>query len=162
MHEGIPFIAMELLEGEDLGKRLDRGAQDVSARGRFDHHAGLPRASRAHALEIVHRDLKPDNIFLVRDDDREIAKVLDFGIAKRTSLALDQADATRAGAMLGTPNYMSPEQAQGVKTVDYRSDLWSIAVITFRCITGYFRSEARDWGTCCSSCSWSRCPCLRR
>ena len=143
MHEGIPFIAMELLEGEDLGKRLDRVLK-MSPREVASIITQVCRAlSRAHALEIVHRDLKPDNIFLVRDDDREIAKVLDFGIAKRTSLALDQADATRAGAMLGTPNYMSPEQAQGVKTVDYRSDLWSIAVITFRCITGVlpFRSE---------------------
>ena len=99
--------------------------------------------TKAHAVGIVHRDLKPDNIFLVRDDDREIAKVLDFGIAKSAASALDGSN-TKTGAMLGTPYYMSPEQAQGIKTVDYRSDLWSLAVIVYQCVTGLlpFESEA--------------------
>ncbi len=141
--EGTPYIAMELLDGEDLGKRLMRV-------GRLAPHEILAvvtqvcRAlSRAHALGIVHRDLKPDNIFLVRDDDREIAKVLDFGIAKSSAVSAPGAG-TRTGAMLGTPYYMSPEQAQGVKAVDARSDLWSLAVIVFEALTGRrpFESEA--------------------
>jgi serine/threonine protein kinase len=145
MHDGVPFIAMELLDGEDLGKRISRVLK-MPPREVASIVTQVCRAlQRAHALEIVHRDLKPDNIFLVRDDDREIAKVLDFGIAKRTSMTLGEGDSnTKTGAMLGTPYYMSPEQAQGLRTIDYRSDLWSIAVITFRCITGVlpFRSEA--------------------
>src|ERR1700689_3518561 len=80
--EGTPYIAMELLEGEDLGKRLLKVGK-LSPRDVHGIVTQVCRAlSKAHGLGIVHRDLKPDNIFLVRDDDREIAKVLDFGIAK--------------------------------------------------------------------------------
>jgi serine/threonine protein kinase len=142
--DGTPYIAMELLEGEDLGKRLaNRGTLPPS-----ELHAIVNQVcralSKAHALKIVHRDLKPDNIFLVRDDDREIVKVLDFGIAKNTSGALGGDSNTKTGAMLGTPYYMSPEQAQGTKTVDSRSDLWSLAVICYQALTGRlpFESEA--------------------
>jgi serine/threonine protein kinase len=140
--EGIPYIAMELLEGEDLGKRLER-VHTLSPAEVVAIVDQVTRAlSKAHASGIVHRDLKPDNIFLVKDDDREIAKVLDFGIAK-TGVEL-ASGATKTGAMLGTPYYMSPEQAQGVKAVDYRSDVWSLAVIVFECVTGHrpFESEA--------------------
>jgi serine/threonine-protein kinase len=139
-----PYIAMELLDGEDLGKRLMRlhrlppaeVLKIVSQVGRA--------LTRAHALGIVHRDLKPDNIFLVRDDDREIAKVLDFGIAKATGANAVEGSATKTGAMLGTPYYMSPEQAQGIRAVDHRSDLWSLAVIVYQALTGKlpFESEA--------------------
>jgi hypothetical protein len=141
--EGTPYIAMELLDGEDLGKRLARV-------GRLPPHelllvvAQVSRAlTKAHSQGIVHRDLKPDNIFLVRDDDREITKVLDFGIAKATG-AGSSGSSTRTGAMLGTPYYMSPEQAQGTRAVDARSDLWSLAVIVFEALTGQrpFESEA--------------------
>jgi serine/threonine-protein kinase len=141
--EGTPYIAMELLEGEDLGKRL----QSVGRLSPRDVHGIVMQVCRAlmraHTLGIVHRDLKPDNIFLVRDDDREIAKVLDFGIAKRDHNAL-QGSNTKTGAMLGTPYYMSPEQAQGTKSVDFRSDLWSLGVIAYQGITGVlpFESEA--------------------
>ncbi len=143
VYEGTPYIAMELLEGEDLGKRLQRVGQ-ISPRDTHGIVMQVCRAlSKAHALGIVHRDLKPDNIFLVRDDDREIAKVLDFGIAKQDHNAL-QGSNTKTGAMLGTPYYMSPEQAQGTKSVDFRSDLWSLAVIVYQCTTGLlpFESEA--------------------
>jgi hypothetical protein len=141
--QGTPYIAMELLEGEDLGKRLLR-------LGRLPTHELLTivtqvcRAlTKAHSQGIVHRDLKPDNIFLVHDDDREIAKVLDFGIAKATGSGVT-GSSTRTGAMLGTPYYMSPEQAQGTKAVDARSDLWSLGVIVFEALTGQrpFESEA--------------------
>src|SRR5207344_1497105 len=92
--------------------------------------------AKAHEMGIVHRDLKPDNIFLVVNDDDEIAKVLDFGIAKAAGGALGQSSQTRTGAVLGTPYYMSPEQAEGNKSVDHRTDLWSLAIITFECVTG--------------------------
>ena len=142
--EGRPYIAMELLEGEDLGKRLLKLGR-IEPTELVAIVTQVCRAlTKAHSLGVVHRDLKPDNIFLVRDDDREIAKVLDFGIAKQNSTALDGGSNTKTGAMLGTPYYMSPEQAQGTKSVDSRSDLWSLAVIAFQCFTGRlpFESEA--------------------
>ncbi|MEO6576162.1 MAG: serine/threonine-protein kinase, partial [Polyangiaceae bacterium] len=142
--EGRPYIAMELLEGEDLGKRLQREKRIDNTQLVTVITQVCRALTKAHALGVVHRDLKPDNIFLVRDDDREIAKVLDFGIAKSNSTALDGGSNTKTGAMLGTPYYMSPEQAQGTKSVDYRSDLWSLAVIVYQCHTGRlpFESEA--------------------
>ena len=143
--EGRPYIAMELLDGEDLKRRFMRvGKMHPTELGAIITQV-CRALTKAHALGIVHRDLKPDNIFLVRDDDREIAKVLDFGIAKRNDdLASGGGSNTRTGAMLGTPYYMSPEQAQGIKSVDHRSDLWSLAVIAFQALTGQlpFQSEA--------------------
>jgi serine/threonine protein kinase len=141
--QGTPYIAMELLDGEDLGKRLQRIGR-MAPHDAFRVVGQVCRAlTKAHGVGIVHRDLKPDNIFLVPDDDREIAKVLDFGIAKATGSGLDGSN-TKTGAMLGTPYYMSPEQAQGIKAVDHRSDLWSLAVIVFQALTGKlpFESEA--------------------
>ncbi len=142
--DGRPYIAMELLEGEDVGKRLQKTGKIANGELVTIITQVCRALTKAHSLGVVHRDLKPDNIFLVRDDDREIAKVLDFGIAKSNSTALDGGSNTKTGAMLGTPYYMSPEQAQGTKSVDYRSDLWSLAVIVFQCHTGRlpFESEA--------------------
>ncbi len=140
---GVPFIVMELLEGEDLAARL-------AARGRLppvevvEVIRDVARAlTRAHAAGVVHRDLKPENVYLVRDGDREIAKVLDFGIAKADGVGA-VATKTRTGAILGTPHYMSPEQADGTRPIDHRTDLWSLAVIAFECLTGQrpFESDA--------------------
>ena len=143
-----PYIAMEYLEGETLGARLSREgrlAPGLAARVITHVARGL---SKAHSLGIVHRDLKPDNLFLVRDDSgsglRFTAKILDFGIAK-TQLASGQSESqTSTGALLGTPVYMSPEQADGTKPIDSRCDLWSLGVITYRCVVGSlpFESEA--------------------
>jgi serine/threonine-protein kinase len=93
-------------------------------------------------MGIVHRDLKPENIFLVPGDDHEVAKVLDFGIAKLDQYSLRD-KATKTGSFMGTPYYMSPEQARG-KNIDWRSDLWALGVIVFQCLTGKppFESEA--------------------
>src|SRR5579862_2716336 len=133
--EGTPYIAMELLDGEDLEHRLERLGR-LSPVETHKVMSEVCRAlSKAHGMDIVHRDLKPANIFLVKDDDAEITKVLDFGIAKTRVKELG-GSATKTGAMLGTPYYMSPEQAQGTRAVDFRSDLWSLAVIAFQCITG--------------------------
>ncbi len=142
--QGRPYIAMELLEGEDLGKTLAKaGGKLPPAQVNTIIQQVCRALTKAHAGGIVHRDLKPDNIFLVNDDDRQIVKILDFGVAKQTSQAIDGSN-TKTGAMLGTPYYMSPEQAQGIKSVDARSDLWSLAVIVYQCITGRlpFESEA--------------------
>ena len=133
----LPFMVMELLEGETLAQRLKRirrlSRQDTA---RVLTHVGRA-VGRAHEAGIVHRDLKPENVFLVKNEDDEIAKVLDFGVAKIAPAALGpEATRTRTGSILGTPYYMSPEQAQGNKAVDTRSDLWSLGVIAFECLTG--------------------------
>lgn len=132
-----PFIVMELLEGESLAQRLTRvgrlTAHDTACILSQVAH-GL---TRAHGKGIVHRDLKPDNIFIVRDGNDEIAKLLDFGIAKRVERSTSGVRSnTNAGALLGSPFYMSPEQAQGHSNVDHRTDIWSLGIIAFECITG--------------------------
>jgi eukaryotic-like serine/threonine-protein kinase len=139
-----PYIAMEYLEGETLGARLAREgrlAPRFVARVVTQVARGL---SKAHALGIVHRDLKPENLFLVRDDGGVTVKILDFGIAKSPGAAGANGSQTRTGALVGTPCYMSPEQADGTKPVDFRCDLWSLGVIAYRCIVGQlpFESEA--------------------
>jgi eukaryotic-like serine/threonine-protein kinase len=133
----LPFIVMELLDGENLAQRLRRlGRLSSTDTARIVTHIGRAMA-RAHEANIVHRDLKPENVFLIRNEDEEIAKVLDFGVAKVSVGELgEQGTRTRTGSILGTPYYMSPEQAQGNKTVDHRSDLWSLGVIAFECLTG--------------------------
>jgi serine/threonine protein kinase len=141
----IPFIAMELLEGESLAQRLKRLGR-LSPSETFGVVSQIVRAlSRAHEASIVHRDLKPENIFLVQNDEEQLAKVLDFGIAKgthqRRSLGL-----TRPGRILGTPFYMSPEQFRGSQEIDQRADLWSLSVITCECLTGRRPFEANDFG----------------
>jgi serine/threonine-protein kinase len=132
-----PYLVMEHLTGESLGTRLaERGPLSP-------HHTWLVvsqigRAmTRAHAEGFVHRDLKPDNIFLVDEEPDFFVKVLDFGIAKALEGAESRhaAALTQPGTVLGTPHHMSPEQAQG-RDVDARSDLWSLGIIAFECVTG--------------------------
>jgi len=138
MDDGLPFIVMELLEGETLSQRLKRrGRLSPAETALIATHVGRAM-TRAHEAGIVHRDLKPENVFLVQNEDEEIAKVLDFGVAKileRSELVLD-GEQTRTGSILGTPYYMSPEQAQGNKTVDYRTDLWALGVMVYECLLG--------------------------
>ncbi|MDI3288283.1 serine/threonine-protein kinase [Polyangium sp. 15x6] len=135
VEDGIPYIVMELLEGEDLGRRLERGGRlDLAEAYRILEPLGKA-LRRAHDLGIVHRDLKPGNIFLARSGDDEIVKVLDFGIAKDVTIT-GPATSTSSGVMLGSPSYMSPEQIRETKQVDHRSDLWSIGVILYESITG--------------------------
>jgi serine/threonine protein kinase len=141
---GRPYLVMEYLEGEDLYTRLTR-QQLLSPARTYAIIAQVARAlSRAHAAGIVHRDLKPENIFLVSGDDQEIAKVVDFGIARLDALGVGDRR-TRAGILLGTPGYMSPEQARG-DAVDWRSDLWALAVIAFHCMTGKLPFDADSVG----------------
>jgi serine/threonine protein kinase len=137
--DGKPYIVMELLTGEPLDQRIDR-VKRLSLQETARILRQVARAlQRAHERGIVHRDLKPENIFLVRtpDEDDEIAKVLDFGIAKfKRPDGMGVTSSTKTGAVLGTPFYMSPEQARGLREVDHRTDLWSMGVIAFKCVAG--------------------------
>ena len=133
----VPYMAMELLRGEDLARRLGRGSigylQTVSIIA--DICAAI---APAHRLQIIHRDLKPANVFLVEGERGSIAKVLDFGVVKLAveGIGDDGQPLTLAGAKLGTLAYMSPEQIDNPQSVDHRADLWSIGVIAFECLTG--------------------------
>jgi len=146
--DGRPFIVMEFLQGEPLDKRLDR-VRRLPAKETAHIIVQVCRAlTKAHAAGIVHRDLKPENVFLVWDDEEgiDVAKVVDFGIAKFTDSSLASSSSTRTGSVLGTPYYMSPEQARGLRTIDYRSDLWSVGVIVYRCIVGSLPFEGEAVG----------------
>ncbi len=133
--DGTPYIAMEYLEGETLRQALrTRGALPVAECAEI-----LSQVARglnaAHKLGIIHRDLKPDNIFLTRGDEGEpIVKVVDFGIAKLR----ESATRTLTGTVLGTPAYMSCEQASGMRSdqLDGRSDIYSLGVVTYEMLTG--------------------------
>ena len=142
IEEGCPYIVMELLEGEDLRQRLQRQERlDLETAGRILVQTAKA-LSAAHAAGIVHRDLKPGNIFLAKSRDEEIVKVLDFGVAKvdldptGVSAKDSREEKTKAGTLLGTPQYMSPEQARGLTNIDHRADLWSLSVIIYRALVG--------------------------
>src|SRR5687768_1293082 len=136
--DGSPFIVMEYLEGEPLDRRLDREGRLSPAETARILLQACRAVARAHRAGIVHRDLKPENLFLVWDDEEQsdFVKVLDFGIAKFTDRSVNVSSATRTGSVLGTPFYMSPEQARGLRSVDHRTDVWSLGVIAYRCIVG--------------------------
>jgi serine/threonine protein kinase len=140
LEDGRPFIAMELLEGESLYDRMARVRlidPQTTARIISQVAKGL---MKAHAAGIVHRDLKPENIHICKTEDgEEIAKILDFGLAKfYAPVKTDEKTArlTREGAVFGTPAYMSPEQVKGQGSVDHRSDLWALGCMAYECLTG--------------------------
>jgi serine/threonine-protein kinase len=134
--DGTPYIAMEFLEGESLRQTLQRrGALPLAEAAEI-----LQQAARglnaAHKLGIIHRDIKPDNIFLTRGDEGEmVVKVVDFGIAK---LRESSPSHTSTGLVLGTPAYMSSEQASGMRSdqLDARSDVYSLGIVAYEMLTG--------------------------
>jgi serine/threonine protein kinase len=144
LDDGGSYIVTELVDGRQLREEIDRGA--VATRRLLELAAQLAAGlGAAHAAGIAHRDLKPENVIVTRDGR---AKILDFGLAKTfalapaASLAPTQATLTLPGTVVGTPNYMSPEQARGVE-VDYRSDQFSLGVVLYEMATGThpFRRE---------------------
>jgi serine/threonine-protein kinase len=145
---GMPYIVMEYLEGKDLAAVLrERGRLSVGDAVGYVLQA-CEAIAEAHAHGIVHRDLKPENLFLTsRVDGRPLVKVLDFGISKLTSGAESGPDAvslTRTEDLVGSPNYMSPEQLRAARRADARSDLWSLGVILYELIAGVVPFQARS------------------
>lgn len=146
--DGTPYLVMELLEGIPLSAYVRPGVPHPVQRAAPIIHAILQALTEAHRRGVVHRDLKPENVFLVRQETGQFAvKVLDFGIAKVMDAAGGMGSKTRTGVLLGTPGYMSPEQLKNAKTVDPRSDLWSVGIMLYEMLTGREAFEAdTDFG----------------
>jgi serine/threonine-protein kinase len=133
---GEPYLAMELLEGEELHHRLVR-------EGRLDPATAvglllpvIDGLGTAHEKGIVHRDVKPENIFIATDGQhRTQPKVLDFGIAKLSQDGVPSR-LTQVGAVMGSPFYLSPEQAEGLEDIDFRSDIWAVGIVLYELVTG--------------------------
>ncbi|HVJ20233.1 MAG TPA: serine/threonine-protein kinase, partial [Polyangiaceae bacterium] len=128
--DGSPYLVMEYLEGRDLAAELaSRGRLSVAEAVAHVLQA-LEALAEAHQSGIVHRDLKPSNLFLTRRaDGSALIKVLDFGISKAAFGEGGEAVLTRSQGIMGSPQYMSPEQIRSAKRVDQRSDIWSTGVI---------------------------------
>ena len=143
---GGPYLVMERLDGEALDGLLRRWGRlplDTALRLVRDVAIGLDFAHRAG---VVHRDLKPGNLFLHKDGPEAVVKILDFGISKLVGVNAVEGQATSAGTVLGSPSYMSPEQAIAKDDVDHRTDIWSLGVLLYKCISGDlpFRGETQN------------------
>jgi len=142
---GLPYMVMELLMGQDL-RRLVKTLGPLPVEQAVDYVMQAADAiGEAHASGIVHRDLKPSNLFLTtRTDGRPWVKVLDFGISKASHELALEGTLTTTRAMIGSPMYMSPEQIRDAKSVDGRSDIWSLGVILHELLSGKpaFRGES--------------------
>lgn len=134
--DGRAYLVMELLEGESFEAALqrERASLELVTMLVVQIAKGL---AHAHAEGVFHRDLKPANLWLARDEDGGLlVKILDFGNAKATRAHKGLAARTEAGMVLGTPTYMSPEQARGLASLDHRCDLWALAVVAYEALCG--------------------------
>jgi serine/threonine protein kinase len=139
MADGRPYFVMEHLEGESLDSLLQRVGPLPPAELLQIITPVCRAVSACHQKNIIHRDLKPENIFLVKEEEGPpTVKILDFGIAKVTLKEHrgEEDELTRAGAAIGTPEYMSPEQCESTKDVDYRSDIYALGIIVFEMLSG--------------------------
>jgi serine/threonine-protein kinase len=130
--DGRPCIVVDYLDGEDLGARLSRNGRLPVAEAVSIARQICSGMRTAHAAGVVHRDLKPSNVFLVSRPEGDVAKILDFGVAKLEG----SKDLTQTGALVGTPAFMAPEQALNAGRVDARSDVYAIAAILYHMLTG--------------------------
>jgi len=139
---GSPFIVQELLEGEDLAHLAARSGGKLPLAVVIDFLLPVIEAvAEAHSKGVVHRDLKPENVFLAKSPHGPVPKLLDFGISKVRASDLR---ATEVGVMMGTPAYMPPEQVQGARDADARSDIWALGVMMFELIAGRLPFDAVD------------------
>jgi tRNA A-37 threonylcarbamoyl transferase component Bud32 len=143
--DGTPFIVQELLVGEDLAHLVARRGGKLPVEEVCDLLLPVIDAvAEAHAHGVVHRDIKPENVFLARSARGPVPKLLDFGISKVRAPDLQ---ATEVGMMMGTPAYMAPEQVQGARDADARSDVWGLGVMMFELIAGRMPFDAPDPAT---------------
>ena len=137
--DGRAYIVMELLEGETLGDRLRRTGTFALSEACAIAAQVAEAIGAAHEQGIIHRDLKPENVFLLGDpaarQTAPVVKVLDFGIARLVETE-SAARLTMRGTLLGTPEYMSPEQAEGSDAVDHRADIYALGCILFEMLSG--------------------------
>jgi eukaryotic-like serine/threonine-protein kinase len=142
---GAPFIVMELCQGEDLGCRLKRSGHLRKSETKTIVKQLCAALTEAHGQGLVHRDIKPGNVFLeYGDDGQPFVRLLDFGLAKQ--LGADAMMQTATGMVIGTPNYMSPEQAFDASRADHRADLWAVAAVAYHCLTGQRPFRADSYG----------------
>lgn len=133
--EGVPYVVMELLDGEDLASRLERNGPCTLPEAGAIIEQVCRALARSHREGLVHRDIKPHNIFLTPEAGGQIfVKLLDFGIAK--DVALKATALTVTGAVVGSVYYMSPEQLRDAQSVDHLADLWALGVVTYQMLTG--------------------------
>ncbi|MEP6860793.1 MAG: protein kinase [Deltaproteobacteria bacterium] len=135
LEDGCPYLVMEVLEGEELGKRLEREKRIPWPEAIEIMRGVLSGLRHAHERGVVHRDIKPDNVFLANKDGEVVVKLLDFGIAKLYQNSTDDPATTRAGLTVGTPAYLSPEQAVGGE-IKPATDLYSASVVFYEMLAG--------------------------
>ncbi len=141
---GAAYLVMELLEGQSLRALLDREGR-LPPQVALDYTLQmLDGLEAAHAIGVVHRDLKPDNVFIVSTAKGPLVKLLDFGIAKLRSSKELQGGLTRPGVMMGTPEYMAPEQAYAADSVDVRADVYSVGAILYEMLAGTRPAQGDD------------------
>jgi serine/threonine-protein kinase len=142
--DGSPYLVMELLTGQPLQRLLDQQGklpQDQALDFALQILAGL---EAAHAMGVVHRDLKPDNVFVTPSGGGPLLKLIDFGIAKLRATSEYTKGLTRAGVVMGTPEYMAPEQLYSAHTTDLRADLYSLGVMLFEMLAGVRPADGDD------------------
>src|SRR6187402_3665313 len=142
--DGSPYLVMELLHGEPLQQAMDRQHKFPPEQAVDFAQQILSGLESAHAIGVVHRDLKPDNVFIVPGNSGPLLKLIDFGIAKLRASTEFQKGLTRAGVIMGTPEYMAPEQLFAAENVDHRADLYSLGVILFEMLAGRRPADGDD------------------